>query len=419
MLADPLDQVFELIADGREIEALEQLGTLIREEPWNGPLRSIRALLLVDLDRLEEAAADAAAGVELDEEHAFAHYAASAVALARGDHDQAIHSAGVAQQLQPDFLEARMLEARAHASAERWADAAELTRQILYSEPENEEAALLHTVATGAVRGGGLDQEAWRSLAERFPLNPVARAGSGWTRLSAGNARAARVEFEQALALDPTLPWAREGMLLALKAHNPVYAFLLRFLQWLGRFPRRTRNLFILGGFFGYLALRRLASAAPELKPVIYPLIGLYLAFVLLSWLADPLLNFLLMLRADGRRLLSQADRDESLQVVGCLVTAAALAAGATATGWEAGYLSAMATGLVSLAVAAAYRRSEPRRTRLRWIGGAAFVLGLLAGLAGTWGGALFLLSILMVAVTTWVSSLSPDEEPGLPARTA
>src|SRR5690606_16299570 len=158
-------------------------------------------------------------------------------------------------------------------------------------DPENEEAALLHTLTAGAMTGGRLDQASWRALADRFPLNPVARAGAGWTRLSAGQVKDARVEFEQALALDPTLPWAREGLVLALKARNPVYAVLLRFFQWLGRFPRRTRNLFIIGGFVAYQLLRRLQESNPELRWVILPLLVVYIGFLVLSWLADPLLN--------------------------------------------------------------------------------------------------------------------------------
>lgn len=406
---DPLDQAFDLLADGREGEALDQLGTLIREEPWNGPLLSLRALVLVDLGRPAEAAEDARAGVEMNGEHPFTHYAAAAVALALARHGDAIEAARQAQVLQPEFLEARMLEARAHAAMERWPEAAELTRQILASEPENEEAALLHTVASGALLGGQLDEATWRSLAERFPLNPIARAGAGWTRLSAGEARDARVQFEQALALDPTLPWAREGLLLALKAQNPVYGALYRALQWLGQFPRRTRTLLILGGFLGFRLLRGAAETSPGLKPFIYPLLAVYLAFVLLSWLADPLLHLLLMLKPEGRRLLDEEQRDEALQVAACLGTGVVLAAGAALLGWSEGYQSAFAAGFTSLAVSAAYRRGGRRRTQLRWAAGIAFGLGLGAGIPGEWSTALFGCSILLTAISTWVSSLGSE----------
>ena len=99
-----------------------------------------------------------------------------------------------------------------------------------------------------------------------------------WTRLRAGGYREARQDFEQALALDPTLPWAREGLVFALKARSPVYGLLLRFFHWSGNFTPRTRNLMALGAVLAYSVLRRQGEAYPALKPVIIPLLAAYLA---------------------------------------------------------------------------------------------------------------------------------------------
>ncbi len=417
MQQDPLDAVFDLLADGREVEARTQLDTLIREEPWNGSLRSIRALLRVDQQELDGAAEDAAAGVELAEGHPFAHYCMATVELARGDLALAIGSARRAQEFAPDYADAILLEARAHAADERFTESRDLAARVMELDPENEEAALLHTLTAGAVTGGRLDQASWRALADRFPLNPVARAGAGWTRLSAGQVKDARVEFEQALALDPTLPWAREGLVLALKARNPVYAVLLRFFQWLGRFPKRTRNLFIIGGFIAYQLLRGLQTSYPELRWVILPLLVLYIGFLVLSWLADPLLNLVLMARADGRRLLRPEERQAALLVGGCLGLAGLLAGAAALGGARDLYLSAFGVGLTSFGVAAAYNRSGRRRRQLQAVAAAGFGCGLASGAAPPPADAiLLLLCLLCVGIATWTSSLgSDDPEPARP----
>ncbi|MBK6423270.1 MAG: hypothetical protein IPI38_11475 [Gemmatimonadetes bacterium] len=410
MTADPLEQVFDLLADGREAEAHAQLDLLIREEPWNGPLHAIRALLRVDQGRLDDAARDAATGVELAEDNGFSHYAVAAVALAREEYPAAITAAREAQRLAAGYLEAALLEARAQAAAGRWPEAVELTRQVLEQEPDNDEAALLHTLAAGAVRGGGLDREAWRALADRFPLNPVARAGAGWTRLSAGHYKDARVEFEQALAIDPSLPWAREGLLVALKARNPVYALLLRAFTWLGRFPVRTRRLLLLAGFLGYNLLRRVVGDHPALGWVIWPLLAVYIAFVVLSWLADPLLNLVLLAGREGRQLLGRDERHAALLVGGCLGLGVALGIAAAITGWDGGYLSALGVGFTSFAVAAAWNRAGRRRAFLQGVTAVAFLAAIGSGLvASPWAEGLFLLTILGIAITTWTSSLAGE----------
>ena len=410
MTADPLEQVFDLLADGREAEAHAQLDLLIREEPWNGPLHAIRALLRVDQGRLAEAAQDAATGVELAGDNGFAHYAVAAVALAGEHHDAAVAAAREAQRLAAGYLEATLLEARAHAAAGRWSAAVELTRTVLDHEPDNDEAALLHTLAAGAVRGGGLDREAWRSLADRFPLNPVARAGAGWTRLGAGHYKDARVEFEQALAIDPSLPWAREGLLVALKARNPAYALLLRAFTWLSRFPVRTRRLLLIAAFFGYNLLRGVAGEHPALGWIIWPLLAVYIAFVVLSWLADPLLNLVLLAGKEGRQLLGRDERHAALLVGGCLGLGVALGIAAASTGWSGGYLSALGVGFTSFAVAAAWNRAGRRRLFLQRVAAIAFLAAMASGVAPSpWAEGLFLLTILCIGVTTWTSSLAGD----------
>ncbi|HEX6434434.1 MAG TPA: hypothetical protein VFZ87_09325, partial [Gemmatimonadales bacterium] len=201
MQADPIEQVLEYLADGQQTEALEQLDRLIREEPYHGAAHALRALVYANLDQLDRAAEDASTAKQLAPDHPFVLYAAGAVALQQGAVLEAIRAAQEAQQLAPSYADAVLLEARARAVAGQWARVTALADRVLEQEPENEEAAVLAAVARDVERKGVLDDTAWKSLAERFPLNPVARAGSGWTRMHAGQIRAARAEFEQALAL--------------------------------------------------------------------------------------------------------------------------------------------------------------------------------------------------------------------------
>jgi len=410
MHADPIEQVLEYLADGQQAEALEQLDRLIREEPYHGTAHALRALIHANQGQLDRAADDAGTAKQLASDHPFVLYVAGAVALQQGAVLEAIRAAEEAQQFDPTYADAVLLEARARATAGQWARVIALADRVVEQEPENEEAAVLAAVARDVERDGELDEMAWKSLAERFPLNPVARAGSGWTRMHAGQIRAARAEFEQALALDPSLPWAKQGLVLALKARNPVYALLLRFFLWFSGLPTRTRTYVLIGGLLAYNLLRRTARTEPELKPFITPLLIAYAGFVVLTWLADPLLNLVLMARPEGRRLLTPDEKRGAVLVGACLTLAALLGVTAAFTPWKNAGMSAFGVGFTSFAVTAAYQRRGRKRTQLQVLAGIALCSSLAAGiLPDQFAGIALVIAILCIVLGTWMSHFGED----------
>jgi tetratricopeptide (TPR) repeat protein len=410
MRYDPVEEVLELLSDGQRAEALARLDVVLREEPWHGPLFALRGLICAESGALDEAGDAVRHARDISPDHPFVQFAAAAVALQQGSVRDAIVAAQAAQQLSPDYADAALLEARARVQLGQWDRVSAIASEVADREPENEEAALLTAIATEAARDGMLDPEIWRRLGERFPLNPVALAGSGWTRLNAGQIRAARAEFEQALAMDPSLAWAKEGLATALKARNPVYALLLRFFLWFGRLQPRTRTLILIGGFLGYNWLRRTASLSPELRPFILPVLVLYVAFVVLSWLADPLMNLLLMVRPEGRLLLD-ADQQRSAALVGCcLALGVALGVGGAVSDQPRVALAGLGVGLASFATAAAGTRQGRRRTQFYTMAAVAVTASLASAVAAEpMAGALLLGAVVCTAAATWMSNFVGD----------
>ena len=83
----------------------------------------------------------------------------------------------------------------------------------------------------------------------------------------------------------------------------------------------------------GYQVLRAFARNNPELAWVTWPLIGAYLAFVWMTWLAAPLMNLALRLHPVGRHALSRDQRLTANLVGGLLLAALVVCAAALATG--------------------------------------------------------------------------------------
>ncbi|HEU4523863.1 MAG TPA: tetratricopeptide repeat protein [Gemmatimonadales bacterium] len=410
MRHDPIEEVLELLSDGQRAEALALLEVVLREEPWQGPLFALRGLICAESGNLDEAAAATRHAREISPDHPFVHYAAAAVALQEGSVRDAIHAAQAAQHLSPGYAEAALLEARARVQLGQWDRVRAIASTVAEREPDNEEAALLNAIAADAGSDRTLDSPTWQRLGERFPLNPIARTGAGWTHLLTGQIPAARAEFEQALAMDPSLSWAKEGLATALKARNPVYALLLRFFLWFGRLQPRTRTLILIGGFLGYNTLRRTAALQPELRPLIVPVLVLYLAFVVLSWLADPLMNLLLMARPEGRRLLEQDQQRTALLVGGCLALGTVLGIAGGVSDQPRVALAGLGVGLASFAMAAAGAREGRRRRQFHTMAAIAVTASLASLVAPeAMAGALFLGAVLCTAAATWLSNFASD----------
>lgn len=408
MTSQPLHDVFDLLDDARYEEALAILDGELKRWRSDVELRALRVLVLLDLQRRDEAADDAALATELEPDNPFAHFAVGEVALARGEVVEALAAARTAQRLTPEDPEYLLLEARARTRAGQWPQVLALAERVLATDPDNELASILRTLARETHSDGPLDTAEWEALAERFPLNPFARSGRAWTLLERGRAKQARGEFEQALALDPSLAWAKEGLVLALKARNPVYGALLRFFFWMGRLPQRTQWLLVIGGVVGYNFLRRTAEAQPELEPFIIPLLVFYGLFVLLSWLADPLLNLLLMTRSDARRLLQPDEKTGALLVGACLGLAIVFALASQLIDWRGAVLAALGVAFTSLAFAAAYQLLPGRGRRVLVVLGAGLCVAAIASsIAPTeLAAALLVVVILGVAASLWTSRI-------------
>lgn len=406
MTDDPVADALELLDDGRVEEALALLKAAVTEEPDGAGLRALYALILADTGHADEAERHADIAVALDDELPFAQFAAGEVAFAQERFSDAIRHASAASELSPDDADPIVLEARARARLGDWDRVRALAQRAQVLDPGNEGAVMLAAMSDEVETDAPLDDARWQTLVEKFPTNAFARSGRAWAQLQAGKATEARKEFEQALALDPSLAWARDGYIAAIKAQNPLYRGLLSALRRLQHLDPRTRSAVIIGAFVLYQALRFLADANPMLRPLIWPLLALYLGFLFVSWLADPLLDLALLARKETRPFIAPAAVRAALCAAAALIAASALALAALLVPWPAGFALAVGAAFTSFTFTAAYGHPRRRmRTRLLRMGWAAVACLVLAGVApDPWNGPLFLVAVLMVVVSTWMS---------------
>ncbi|HEX5242273.1 MAG TPA: tetratricopeptide repeat protein [Tepidisphaeraceae bacterium] len=208
----------------------------------------------------------------------------------------------------------------------------------------------------------------------RDPENATTHANQGWTLLHQGQHKKAMEHFREALRLDPQMDWARAGIVEALKARNPIYRIFLAYFLFMGRLSRQAQWGIIIGGYVAYRIVLSISqgSNSPWTK-LLWPLIGLYIAFAVMTWLASPLFNLLLRLDRFGRYALSN-DQKWGANLVGGLLLGVIGSGVAFAVTANPGWLVA-AIGLFVLMIPASVIFKLHARPRLVM---AAYSLGLL-----------------------------------------
>ncbi|MBP7140873.1 MAG: tetratricopeptide repeat protein [Opitutaceae bacterium] len=369
-----------LLAQSRPADAERETRVALAEDPGNATAHVILALCCVHQNRTEEGLREARTAVSLAPAEPMPHRILSFVLHRMGRQTEALASIREALRMDPHDAEAHVLQSAVQFSLRNWKLALQSAEDALAIDAEHVEAANFRAMALTQL---GRKQEAAETVdfaLSREPDNALSHANQGWNCLHQNDPRRAQVHFREALRLNPGLDYARQGMLEALKARNPVYRLMLAYYLWIGRQSGWLQAAFIIGIFFGGRIIGSLSESFPDLQWLFTPLLALFFLFIYLSWTSQPLFNLMLRLDRFGRHVLSPDQRLGS--TLFGIVLAALIA---TTAAWlisdsdTAGF-GAVTLAVLSLCVAATWLH----RARVRLILGAATAGLAVLGAAAT-----------------------------------
>jgi tetratricopeptide (TPR) repeat protein len=393
-----------------ETELRQALGA----EPDDAYAHALLALCLIERKRHEDATAEAQQAIHLAPDMPFAHYALAKVWYDRDHYDAARASIEEAIRLDPESPDYRFLLGAIHFDERRFEDALRAADAGLALDPEHDGCTNLRVMAL--VKRGRTREavDVTEAALARDPENTATHANRGWTLLEQGKANEALGHFREALRLDPENEWARSGIVEALKARNPVYALMLRYFLWMSKLSRQAQWGVIIGGYFANRVMTQAARSDPDLAKWLLPLRVLYVAFVVLTWTAQPLFNLLLRLNRFGRLALSREQIVES-NWIGSVMLLALLSLGACVIwGFDSPFLMvAIVFGFLIIPLAGTLQTSPGTARNRMWIyTGVLATLGL-ASLSTMFTGptgddslsVYFVLFLLGVIAAPWVAN--------------
>jgi len=259
------------------------------------------------MSRLKDAEKEAREAIRLGPDDGFSHYCLAHAYTMMQRYKLAEKSSLHAVKLNPwaaaNFSQLghiRLLQAN-------WKGALEAATAGLELQADHVECANVRSVA---LRNMGRREEALQTIDTALSLEPDnagTHANKGWALLEAGNHKAALEHFREALRLDPGNQWARQGVVSAIKARNPLYRIVFNYFVWMARLPQQARYAVIFGlWFIARIILPGILDHYPALKPIIWPIIVLYIAFCFSTWCADPLMNAMLRFDKFGKYALTR-----------------------------------------------------------------------------------------------------------------
>ena len=381
--------------DLAEAELRQALG----EDPGHPYGHALLALTLVLRNEMKEATKEAQEAIHLAPDYAFAHYALAKVWYQRDHFDESRTAIEEAIRLDPEDAHYRFLLGAIHFDERRWSEALQSAEEGLQLDAEHASCTNLRAMALVKLGRGGEAGDAIDAALARDPENAATHANQGWALLHEGKADEALPHFKESLRLNPNSAWAREGIVEALKARNPVYALMLRYFLWMSKLTRQQQWGVIFGGYF----VSRLLGLMP-----------LWALFVLMTWTAEPLFNLVLRLNRFGRLALSRAQIVESNWIGAVMLLAALSVVAYVVSKQNQALVAAIVFGLLIIPVAGVFRTSLgwPRTVMLAYTGLTA-LLGLTSVFTVTFGpdfendprSAIFVTFVVLSVFSGWVTN--------------
>lgn len=309
-----------LLEHSRYKSAEEELRQGIAMSPENPWAHSLLALSLSKQGKQQPALQEARLAVSLAPNFSFSYFMMAMVLNQIDRIDEAKFSIEKAIQIDPEDADYYALLSQIYLQKSDWEYALKAAEEGLRINPEDIECTNLRAIALVQL---GRREEAGQTIDHalaREPDNAMTHANQGWTLLHRGKHEKAMEHFREALRLDPMSDWAKGGIVEALKAQNPIYRIMLKYFLWMSRLSTKAQWMVIIGAYLFYRFINGLASSTPGLRLILVPLMILYLLFVSLTWIAQPLFNLLLRLNRFGRLALSREQLIASNWVGACIL---------------------------------------------------------------------------------------------------
>lgn len=281
----------QLSSDPNDLEVLHLLAELnLQKEAYEKALEYI----------------DSAIGIAPD--LAFLHYTKGKIFSDKENFNEAETCFQRAIAIEPTFADAFARIAHIKLVKKQFEESLAKADHALSLEPDNLLALNIRSSALTKLNRVEESETTIEGALYEDPNNSYTHANYGWNLLEKNDYKKAFEHFEIALQNDPNNQLAQQGMMQAIKATNPLYRVFLKYSFFMSKLTAQYQWGVIIGFYLLYRFILRVSESNPELKSILYPILGLLALLAISTWVIGPISNLFLRLHRYGKHLL---ERDE------------------------------------------------------------------------------------------------------------
>ncbi len=309
-----------LLKQGRVNDAIAQIKILLQQNPDNDEALAMYTRCYYDKKEFNEGIKTCLNAIAISADNHYYFYLLAFGYYRINNNKDAITELNRSIHLNPFFCEAYGLLSHIFCEEKNFEKALQKANEGLAIDPENISCLNGRSVALNKLKRTDDAIETMHLALAQDPDNEFTHVTVGWNYLEKGKNNIAANHFKETLRINPNNANAKNGLKEALKSKIPPYRWLLQYSFWINNKGKKARWIFPLALFVAV----RLSSSAFEYQErtqiIGVVIVGLYLFFVLITWLINPLANFFLLFDEDGKHAVNLTERFTSISVVSSLL---------------------------------------------------------------------------------------------------
>lgn len=310
-----------LLKQGRVNDAIAQVKSALQQNPDNDEALAVFARCLFDKKEFEEGIQTTLKAIAIDPNNHYYFYLMAFGYYRKNKNGQAIEYLQKSIALNPFFCESYGLLSHVLSEEKEFEKALQKANEGLAFDPENITCLNARSVALNKLKRTDDAIATMQYALAQDPDNDFTHSTVGWNYLEKGKNKIAATHFREALRINPNNNNARRGLKEALKSSIPPYRWLLQYSFWINNKGKKARWAIPLGLYFGVRLFSTALQSNNTTQALGGVLIGLYLLFVLTTWLINPLANFFLLFHKDGKYAVDNTEKWTAITVVSSLLT--------------------------------------------------------------------------------------------------
>ena len=309
-----------LLKQGRVNDAISQVKSALQLNPDNDEALAMYARCFFDKKEIDEGIKTTLRAIAINPDNHYYYYLLAFGFYRKNKNVEAIEHLHTSIRLNPFFCECYGLLSHIYCEEKQFKNALQKANEGLIIDSENISCLNGRAVALNKLKRTDEAIETMQQALAQDPDNDFTHSTVGWNYLEKGKNKVAGDHFREALRINPNNNNARHGLKEALKSKIPPYRWLLQYSFWLNNKGKKARWIIPV---VLYLIVKLFSSVLENnsnTEAIGGTLMGIYLLFVVTTWLINPLANFFLLFHKDGKYAINTSEKWTAITVVSTLI---------------------------------------------------------------------------------------------------